>query len=247
MTSLILFPVLAWGQIQTHPHIQVFLGYEPYKQDASKYSILTGGELDRSAEKSYINVDQAATTNAVTFGARAGVLVFQDENPFRFNFDMSCALNVFTKSFYGARFGLSIEPEFKRPTSPLAAFLGAGIDGYILWGNIGEVGSASPNDLYLDAPDGHLYPIGSDFDIQSNFLMGVNAYFGLRFYTGKYNNIFVLAGYQVAANAEKWNYTITDCDNSDFKYDIPRSLLPMHPNKVVQDGPFFRIGFSFTP
>ncbi len=244
---LLLLPAIVSAQYKAHPHIQIFVGYEPYKQDEKFYTIQTGGELDWSVEKSLLKVDQHATTDAVTFGVRLGTLLYQDENPFRFNIDLSAGLNVFTKSFYGGRFGFSVEPEFKRPGMPIAAFLGAGIDGYILWGNMGEVGGSSKNDLYLSAPDGHNYPIGSRFDIQSNFLMGLNGYFGLRYYVGNFNNIFVLAGYQIAAVAEKWNYTLVDANNSDITYDIPRDYLPTHPNLVNQDGPFFRVGFSFTP
>ena len=247
--TIIFFIILtasAFAQPEAHPHAQIFLGYAPYKMNEAKYSFQTGGEFDRSPIPSMINVDQKKTENAVTFGGRFGVLVFQHDNPFRFNFDLEGDLNVFTGSFSSARFSLIIEPEFKRE-SFIAPFLGVGINGYTIWGDIGEVGATNPQDLLLVAPDGHSYPIGSKISITSNFLFGISTYIGLRFYTGEFNNIFVSGGYQIAAEASKWNYEITDSNDSEQRYSIPRNIFPQHPNAVNLDGLFFRIGFSFTP
>ena len=229
-----------------HPHVQVFMGYEPYKMSSANYSIQTGGELDTSPEKSLLVVEQKESKNAVTVGLRLGALVYAENQPFRYNVDLESSVNLFSASFASARFSLNVEPEFVSE-SALAAFLGLSVNGYIIWGEVGEVGGNSTNDLFLSAPDGHNYPVGSKININSNFLMGISPYFGLRFYTGEFNNIFIAGGYQLAATASKWNYTIVDSGDEEQRYDIPRNLLPRHPNPVEFDGLFFRVGFSFTP
>lgn len=241
-----ILPSIAEGQFQAHPHAQLYLGYAPYKMSESKYTLITGGELDTSPQKSLIIVDQKKTDNAVTFGGRFGVLIFDGDFPFRWNFDLEGELNVFTSSFNSARFGISFEPEFKRD-APIAPYFGIGLSGYTIWGDIGEVGKSDPNDLFLSAPDGHNYPTGSKISITSNFLFGVSTYLGMRIYTGEFNHIFLSGGYQIAAEASKWNYHIIDSNDSDQRYEIPRSILPQHPRPVNQDGFFFRGGFSFTP
>lgn len=234
-----------------HPHLQIYTGYEPFSMDAKKVRHVTGGELDYSPIKSVLELSQKEVTHSVPIGLRIGAAIFDEEVPVRFNADLYGSIHLFAPTFYSARFGLSIEPEWKKKGQVVAPFLGLGLEGHIVWGDAGEVGSDNPNDLNLLAPDGHSYPSGSDFNLTSNVLFGLQGYIGLRFYTGVHNNIFVMAGYQIAANPEIWTYRIVDANASDVSYEIPRRYIDAHPelkpNTVKQDGPFIRLGYSFTP
>ncbi len=238
---------VAQAQVEFHPMGQVFIGSEPFRMRAKTISIETGPELDASGVPSVFEFDQKAGENAVTFGGRLGVLVFAPDQPFRMNFLLEGALNVFSSSFNSVSGALVFEPEYRREGSPVAPFLGIGLHGYSIWGDMGTVGGTDENDYFLLAPDGHSYPAGSPMTVVSNFLVGLTTRMGIKIYTGDYNHVFLMAGYQIASVAETWNFHLEDADDPDITYRIPDRYMTDRPEPVKLDGVFFRAGFSFTP
>ncbi|GEM_PF-6833956 len=248
---IILMVMSAWqltrGQVKFQPMGQVFIGSEPFRMRAKTISIETSAELDGSGVPSFFELDQTSVENAVTFGGRLGIHVYVPDQPFRMNFLLEGALNVFSSSLNSINGGMVFEAEYRQGTNPVAPFLGIGLHGFSIWSEMGTVGGVNPDDYFLLAPDGNSYPAGSPLTVVSNFLVGVTTRMGLKIYTGEFNHVFIMAGYQIASVAESWNYHLENVDDPEITYRIPDHFMTDHPNPVKQDGMFFRVGFSFTP
>ncbi len=106
--------------------------------DAKKVRHVTGGELDYSPIKSVLELSQKEVTHAVPIGVRIGAAIFDEEVPVRFNTDLYGSIHLFAPTFYSARFGFSIEPEWKKKGRWWHPFLAWGSKGTSSGGTRGK-------------------------------------------------------------------------------------------------------------
>jgi hypothetical protein len=231
-------------EAEHHFQFQFYSGYESFAMNDAFFSTLTGGDIDYSPIGTRVVIDQKARDFSNTIGLRLGIQQINERSNYRHNFAIDFMTNSFVGPVYLAKVGLVYEPEFHRPESPLSAFLGLGIGVSHIWGDIGEVGDGNDADIYFDAPDGTLFPSGSTISMRSDGLPFFSVHFGVRYYFGKYHNVFVMGGYQFSQTADTWHYRIISDDDSEIIYELPLTPFPESPSNIEQDGSFFRIGFS---
>ncbi|RJQ59155.1 MAG: hypothetical protein C4517_13345 [Stygiobacter sp.] len=215
------------------------MGYGPFKNDEAQYSILTNSLADQSPVKSIIKLDMPSSTRGVSFGIGFG---------YPFSSHKSVSYGMFVDAFYqrsgkisalNAAGGLKVE--FKVSDNVLIGFRG-GVCFIPVWGKVGQVGERS-GDVYLRAPDGYDYPIGSEISVNSSAFGGMT-YGELRYYTSQKVYILFGGGYQFGLSAKDWSYEITDKNDKNKKTDLPKDGLDSLPPKIEFGGSFIRIGIG---
>lgn len=112
-------------------------------------------------------------------------------------------------------------------------------------GKVGEVGSTS-GDVYLRAPDGNEYEIGSSIETGSSAL-AVEPAVGVELPMGSLKG-FAEIGYRAAFQLGDWRYTVSDPTGTSEQRSskLPASGFSANPPELRQSGPFVRLGVGVS-
>ncbi|MBM3712174.1 MAG: hypothetical protein FJW56_01865 [Actinobacteria bacterium] len=216
------------------------LGYGPFKNEEAKYSILTNSLADQSPVKSLIKLDMPSSAGGVNIGIGFG-------HPF--SLQQSVSFGLFVDVYVQRSSNITainaaggLKAEFKVSDNLLIGIRG-GAAFIPVWGKVGYVGERT-GDVYLRAPDGYDYQIGSEISVNSSAFGGMT-YGELKYNTSQEFYILFGGGYQFGLTAKNWTYKITDKNDTNQNTELPKDGFDRLPPNVEFGGGFIRIGIGF--
>jgi hypothetical protein len=126
----------------------------------------------------------------------------------------------------------------------LSIGLGLGVAGAT--GRIGEVGERTEgcSDIYLEAPDGHRYYIGSEV-VVSDASFQFHGKLGIGYLFSPHVRLHLELGGQLVPELDDWTYRVTDNEDDSISVDLPSSGFDEHPPSVRLSGFLGRLVFTY--
>jgi hypothetical protein len=126
----------------------------------------------------------------------------------------------------------------------LSVGLGLGVAGAT--GKVGEVGERTEgcSDIFLEAPDGHRYYIGSAVDV-SDTSFQFHGKVGIGYLFSPHVRLQLELGGQVVPELDDWSYRVSDAENDDTSTELPASGFDEHPPSVRLSGFLGRLVFTY--
>ena len=242
----IFFMILLLSKIafsQQNLVIGLKVGVAPLQTEEARYNILTNELADTSPVKSAITLDQSSSSTAISVMVNGEIeLIRYPEKDVSISVEAEIGVFGFTKSaFVGYPFGIGVKPR-KMITEKLSVYGALDFYGALVTGQIGEVG-LTEGDLYLVAPDGNEYDVGSTIDA-STFIFGTMIYVGSEFEITPAWRLYIDLGYQLLGEANDFKYTITDVEDDSKNSNLPKEGFEEQPPPVKLTGMILRVGIS---